>query len=568
MAQPGAFIPAWKRLGLKLKKVDQSAEPDSNGHQVHQNQQTQTSAEQGSASKEHIDSSQNTSSKTKLGKRKHHSYAADEEGESSKKSKHDQEHDPATGHAVMATETEKVSHKTAPLEAPCKAPPADTTQSKGDANYRKKKGDSNYRKKKENNHTQGVNDARRDNQKQPAQSLAAPKHVRTPSLSPRQPDLAPNDSTLLASTESEFSAPFSLITPKKRKSPDASTKDDSSSLSPPKTDRRKSVTFTPDTKTSDGNSASNLFKKWVADQKGPGADFSSAEVAQFTEPPNVHIANSIPSSMSTVPKDTTTSTKGKKKDPSRYLNYLTQYHQDRANWKFNKAIQNDVLEYSLNIFRIPEQYSEALVEYVRGLKGAGVIDRLKVRCTQTIDEVNEAEAKEASTMDAPESRKAAKEDALEERLSKERKRRRVEGDIENMLDHPHTEGYIRRLKRNRAEALLSALHIAAPASATPQSGLEAATPKTSEVARSLAQKDVRKRKKRTEVSSDESSDSSSSEESSSSEDSSDEDSSGSGSTSSDQDEESSDSGSGSDSDSSDSSGGSGDESASSKSDSD
>jgi hypothetical protein len=71
-------------------------------------------------------------------------------------------------------------------------------------------------------------------------------------------------------------------------------KENSLSLSPSKADRRKSVTFTPDTKTSDGNSASNLFKKWVAEQKGSGADFTQAEVSQFTEPPKVHIANSNP----------------------------------------------------------------------------------------------------------------------------------------------------------------------------------------------------------------------------------------------------------------------------------
>lgn len=212
-------------------------------------------------------------------------------------------------------------------------------------------------------------------------------------------------------------------------------------------------------------------------------------------------------------KETAAPTKGKKKDPSRYLNYLAQYHQDRNNWKFNKAIQNDVLENSLNVFRIPEQHSEALLEYVRGLQGAGVIQRLRERCIKAIGELDEEE-KKAGKMDDPEVRKAAKEEALEERLSKERKRRRVEADIENFNGHPDNEAYVRRLKRGRAQALLSALDMAAPAPAPQQ--VRAAVAQPSEVTRASTL-NVRKRKKRTDVSSDESSDSSSSDESSSDE---------------------------------------------------
>lgn len=226
-----------------------------------------------------------------------------------------------------------------------------------------------------------------------------------------------------------------------------------------------------------------------------------------------------------------TSTTSKKKDPARYLSYLTQYYNDRPNWKFNKAKQNDVLTNSLNIFRIPNEHSDALIEYVKGLKGGGVIDRLKERCNSTLEEIDAAEKQEASTMDDREARKGAQDEALQERLWRERKRRRLEGDIENMIDHPHSESYIRRLKRGRAQALLKALSLAAPAPAPtkpPQQGgarPNSALPGVSTVLKRNSQK----RKRRADISSDESSDSSSSEESSDSSDDEDGSESGSGS---------------------------------------
>lgn len=491
MAQPGAFVPAWKRLGLKLKN---SQQPEFNDQSSEQHTD-QSMGPNGSAVHQDRNGGQTAQVQSKLGKRKHHPDVADVEGESVKKSKQDYVDGPATGHAAAVPEVEFESLRAAPTS---EAPPADRTQVKGDPNYRKKKGgDSNYRKKKEKGPRAVQND------RGSSQSLAPPKPVRTPSLSPGRTFLETNGSTLLPSTENG-----ALATPQKQQST-------SSNLSPPKTDRRKSVTFTPDTKASDGNSASNYFKQWVAEQKGSSADFAPAEVAQFAEPPSVHIANSNPPLALQVPKGTA-SAKGKKKDPSRYLNYLAQYYQDRANWKFNKAIQNDVLDNSLNMFRIPEEYSDALIEYVRGLQGAGVIQRLKDRCIKTINEINEEENK--AGMDE---REALKEDALQERLAKERKRRQTDGDVENVADHPYPEGYIRRLKRSRAEALCRALDVAMPTATTPQRGLRNAKPDGATSA--VAQNNTRKRKRRTDVSSDESSDSSSEEEDSSSEESSNDD---------------------------------------------
>ena len=177
-----------------------------------------------------------------------------------------------------------------------------------------------------------------------------------------------------------------------------------------------------------------------------------------------------------------------------------------------------------------------MVEYVGGLQGAGIIERLREQWSKAIAEIDEAERK-----DPMDEREAMKEAALQERLSKERKRRRLEGDIENMIDHPYTEGYIRRLKRSRAEALCAALKIPVPAATTPQAGLrQLGQQQSSESTRPTAQSTTRKKKRRTDISSDESSDSSSSEEESSSDESS-EDEASSASSSDSEEEDSSDS---------------------------
>ena len=284
MAQPGAFVPAWKRLGLKLKNAEEAAPNHSPSAQIHQHEQQQQQhghvpARDASPLQPDTAAGHTPQNSSSLGKRKHHSDAADNEGgESVKKSKHGQKNGLFGGHAVAAPEIES------PKPAPSEAPSADRAPPKGDSNYRKKKGgDSNYRKKKEPNNSKVG--SKQSHSRVADSHLAAPTSLRTPSLSPGRTDLLP-------STETDHPTAAALATPQRQLGP--SLKENSLSLSPSKADRRKSVTFTPDTKTSDGNSASNLFKKWVAEQKGSGADFTQAEVSQFTEPPKVHIANSNP----------------------------------------------------------------------------------------------------------------------------------------------------------------------------------------------------------------------------------------------------------------------------------
>ena len=113
-------------------------------------------------------------------------------------------------------------------------------------------------------------------------------------------------------------------------------------------------------------------------------------------------------------------------------------------------------------------------------------------------------------MDDPADRKASQDEALQERIGREQKRRKTEGDVEGLTNHPHSDGYIRRLRRGRALALLAALSRTAPIIPAPQTN--GINPMMKVVAPPV--RDSKKRKRRVAESD---SDSSSSDESSSSE---------------------------------------------------
>ncbi|KAH8723368.1 hypothetical protein GQ44DRAFT_710174 [Phaeosphaeriaceae sp. PMI808] len=515
MADEGNRIPAWRRLGLALRNELQS------GVTAPEPITSQSNLQNDAPYGEHGDSQDNIQSpvkptlagkSSKLGKRKHqHDEPAEQEVQTPKKCK------PSTAHVnsneTPFTDSPLISQSNnAKVQTSWSEP--STSEAKGDPNYRKKKAKPNKRRNYEDsqvNHTQ-------------------------PALSPDIVLSEQEQPTLLASTETTHQVLAPTATPQRqRETSRGSNKDPSGS--PSGIDRRKSVTFTPDTKRVDGNSAQNLFKKWVAEQKGlhtetsarkiedqvprstgsgEGTKAEKVEAQQKKETKKIDSASNKKTPTKTAHDQPATtnptpgSPKGKKKDPSIYISYLTQYHTNRDQWKFNKAKQNDVIDNALNIFRIPEDHSEALLEYVQGLKGAGIIDRLRSRCEATLKDMKDQDAKDPS-MDDSAARQAIQDEALQVRIAKERKRRKVEGDVENLLDHPHSDGYIRRMQRSRAEALLGALGRTAPI--LPATNTNGINPMLKHVA---PVRDSKKRKRRGGVSSDESSEESSSDEDSSS----------------------------------------------------
>ncbi|KAF2654703.1 hypothetical protein K491DRAFT_600295 [Lophiostoma macrostomum CBS 122681] len=550
MAQEGRPLPAWKRLGLELSTGEQ---PDH----IPQNTEQQPGQSRGAARgtpKGHspVPGLTENGQSSSLGKRGRVESPAEHHGQTRKKSRKEADpgnlDEPTLNGVSAATKQEHGASEPVP-SGPDKSRP------KGDPNYRKKKGRRGFEKSTDSS----------DDYKTDALQVSATQT--NPALQPRGRKgrhRSPTDSSslehtamtsgkveLVPSTETDLTTPPTVTTPQakkknKKKAPASDNNNTALDSSPARADRRKSVTFTPDTKTSDGNSASNLFKKWVTEQKGPAAEFSPAEVAQFAPPPKLHPANNAspsqpqsveeaqqPSkaekrtkkvkgqklltettqekdlpeptgSQSHTPADPPNqSKKPKGKNRELYLDYLKQYHTDRANWKFSKIRQNDVLDNALDIFRIPEEYTDALIAYVRSLKSAGALERLKERCDSALRELIELEQ-----MGDASARKAAQEEALGERLEKEKKRRQKEADIETLTQHPHPDGFISRLSRPRTVALLTALNMATPIVPTNSATSTGPTP---------PQRISRKRKSRTEVSSDESSSSESSVSSSSEE---------------------------------------------------
>jgi len=67
-----------------------------------------------------------------------------------------------------------------------------------------------------------------------------------------------------------------------------------------------------------------------------------------------------------------------------YLEYLSQFHTDRASWKFNKAQQISLLKNTFDVSRIPKDYNEALKAYIAGLQGDGARNRLREAASETL----------------------------------------------------------------------------------------------------------------------------------------------------------------------------------------
>ncbi|KAL6721336.1 hypothetical protein ACLMJK_000439 [Lecanora helva] len=163
---------------------------------------------------------------------------------------------------------------------------------------------------------------------------------------------------------------------------------------------RKSVSFTPETKTQDGEGVKQLYKTWLNKQMAldPSFDPSSVSPAlRLVEPTNTatdkpvtHLSSSDPvtatkSSGIAAKKSKKPKKEQKKKHskPSRLtspensspvehpaLTYLTTHHTSPSTWKFSKPNQNHILKHLFSFTHIPSSYDQALLSYIRGLQGA------------------------------------------------------------------------------------------------------------------------------------------------------------------------------------------------------
>jgi hypothetical protein len=195
----------------------------------------------------------------------------------------------------------------------------------------------------------------------------------------------------------------SLETPRTKKPKKASNlKDQSHSAtttghSPiiPLLQRKKSVTFTSETKTEDGDSIKQLFNDWVAfqqfidpsfDPKSSGPAFETPEPSQIEEyvDPTLDETERHEERVKKPKKEKVKSPKALKstktsksdkivKPTSKVLDpaftYLKQYYSSKDTWKFNKVYQIHLLKHAFDIEKIPSEYIELLYLYIAGLKG-------------------------------------------------------------------------------------------------------------------------------------------------------------------------------------------------------
>jgi hypothetical protein len=303
---------------------------------------------------------------------------------------------------------------------------------------------------------------------------------------------------------------------------------------------RKSVTFTPDTKAADGFSAQRFFKDWAANNSTvseaaqPSTELDAAQASPSSKKPKqskedkekAKSAESAPD-----PEEPTKSTALEKNEAvPEYVHYVEQFHSDKANWKFSKKKQKDLLKNLFNIYRIPSRYDSAIIAYIRGLQGSGARQRVLEDSENILKARLKAQSREDEIegMGSRAERKAAYEAALRRDIEI------VEQTGRSQYDDEKLEEMRREVERiKRAEALLAELlpkelaslsATSTPAATAPLpkpsgshitfSDDETSTPppsKTSTPNTKITKR--KKRKSRTEVSSDESSSSDSSSES-------------------------------------------------------
>ena len=139
--------------------------------------------------------------------------------------------------------------------------------------------------------------------------------------------------------------------------------------------RRKSVTFASDVKTKDGNSIKRLYLALDP--------FGKNRTRGGVSPPVNKPHSSSKDDTSPAKKKKQQQKKKKRGGGSNsnnsttpYIDYIITYHQHRAAWKFEKSKQNWILRNALDTDAVSRANDEALAAYVRGLQAAGAKRRL------------------------------------------------------------------------------------------------------------------------------------------------------------------------------------------------
>ncbi|KAI7550541.1 hypothetical protein KC331_g3114 [Hortaea werneckii] len=291
---------------------------------------------------------------------------------------------------------------------------------------------------------------------------------------------------------------------------------------PRKASHRKSVTFTADTKAHDAESNSDEetaeeepsetpHKAAPEEPVSPENKLSKKEKKRLKQQQK----SSAPSEGKTADDRATQVKKPKHQGTAEYVEYILQFYNDKANWKFNKNKQTELLKHLFNPWRIPAQYDDALVAYIEGLQGARAQQRVIEDAEAVLKALLEKQESNVNveSMDSRTSRKAAYEAAVKREIEKVKQVGRSEYDEHQLLEMKKEVE-----KAKRADAVLAALlskELEQPAvpsapSAAPAAADSLTNGNEEEKVASKPDQKRKKRKARTQVSSDESSSSDSS----------------------------------------------------------
>lgn len=251
--------------------------------------------------------------------------------------------------------------------------------------------------------------------------------------------------------------------------------------------KRKSVSFTPDTKTKDGDSVKSLYKTWIAKQIATDPSFDPSTVSPALRsivPSNVASPES-PSRAPATSASTSASEPSSKKPtkpakkpktrlpktssgpgPSRFdpiLTYLTTHHTSPQTWKFSKTYQNQILKHLFSLIHIPSSYDAALLSYIHGLKGTSARSRIRKEALTIVEEDEKWLASEPSETEKMENETVAQCNARRRRdyqaavarikqTLREKEEEREERDWELLGEKEEWEERVR--KRRRAEIVL------------------------------------------------------------------------------------------------------------------
>lgn len=247
--------------------------------------------------------------------------------------------------------------------------------------------------------------------------------------------------------------------------------------------KRKSVTFTPETKTEDGDSIKQLYNTWLASHRviDPSFDPSATTISPALKSvllPSITFPSAPSPSAVLEQKSKAKKKKKKKKSKSKstllsknpepqpsqkqtqasptptvkddqICTYITTHHLSRSSWKFSKSRQNALLRSAFSLSAIPSLYDSALLSYLCGLQGAAAKSRVRKMALQIRAEDEEwLKGLEPSEKDKAR-RRAEYEGAV--KRAREMLERKEELREEQLA---HEEWETRFRKRRRAEVVL------------------------------------------------------------------------------------------------------------------